>query len=232
MIGIDLFAGAGGMSCGALAAGIRVALAIEADPNATATYSHNHKETIVLEQRVEQIKKKTMESVKRGKEGTIVFGGPPCQGFSYSNQRTRKVDNPNNWLFLEFLRVVKLWHPDWVVFENVRGITDTEGGIFLEQVIEGLENDGYSVAHAVLNAVDFSVPQNRSRLFVVGRRGKITPRLPSQQKLPTVKVCDAIADLPELSNGASVSQLSYPRPAKSKYAPCFAASYRRVRITS
>jgi DNA (cytosine-5)-methyltransferase 1 len=218
MIGIDLFAGAGGMSCGATAAGIRVALAIEADRDAAATYAHNHRKTSVLAKRIERVGKDAFSQVSRGREGTIVFGGPPCQGFSYSNQRTRRLDNPNNWLFKEFLRVVKSWHPDWVVFENVRGITDTEGGVFLTQVVEGLEAHGYAVAHGVLNAIDFGVPQNRSRLFVVGRRGKIPPRLPTAPETARVTVADAIGDLPKLANGASVSRLPYRRTPRSAYA--------------
>lgn len=66
----------------------------------------------------------------RENNGLVVFGGPPCQGFSTSNQRTRSSENENNWLFKEFVRVVDLYRPDWFVFENVKGILETEGGFF------------------------------------------------------------------------------------------------------
>src|SRR4051794_19932467 len=108
MIAIDLFAGAGGMSCGAEAAGIKVAMSVESDVHAARTYALNHPSTIVLPKKVELVTRADLTAVKRGKQGTVLFGGPPCQGFSYSNQRTRRIDNPNNWLFTEFLRVVNI----------------------------------------------------------------------------------------------------------------------------
>lgn len=206
------------MSCGAEAAGIKVAMSVESDVHAARTYALNHPSTIVLPKKVELVTRADLTAVKRNGQGTVLFGGPPCQGFSYSNQRTRRIDNPNNWLFTEFLRVVKIWQPDWVVFENVRGITDTEGGIFLSEVVSGLEKCKYSVAHAVLNAVDFGVPQNRSRLFVVARRGSITPTLPKPSRGAVITVTDAISDLPALENGASEQWLPYRTSAKSPYA--------------
>jgi len=128
MIGIDLFAGAGGMSCGAVAAGVQIELAVESDRYAGDTYVRNHLGTAVHAADIRKLSNRQIRRIRRGTDGTIAFGGPPCRGFSYSNQRTRSSANPDNWLFLEFLRVVSVWQPDWVVFENVRGITDTEGG--------------------------------------------------------------------------------------------------------
>lgn len=119
IIGVDLFAGAGGMSLGACMAGIDVRLAIEQDVHAAATYAHNHPQTRMIIDDIGNVK--SIDVPKRGKV-SVLFGGPPCQGFSTSNQRTRTVENPSNWLFKEFIRIARLWKPDWVVFENVRGI--------------------------------------------------------------------------------------------------------------
>src|SRR5689334_2616667 len=127
MIGIDLFSGAGGMSLGARMAGIDVKLSIENDNHALLTYTHNHPGTKTFTDDIRKFKK--LEIGLAG-DSTVLFGGPPCQGFSTSNQRTRTSANPNNWLFKEFIRVVKLSEPDWVVFENVKGILETEGGKF------------------------------------------------------------------------------------------------------
>jgi len=116
MIGIDLFSGAGGMSVGAISAGIDVRVAVEADPHAAITYRENHTSTCLLDQRIEAV-----QDVPLGRRDRkiILFGGPPCQGFSTSNQRTRNSDNPSNWLFREYMRLVRMIQPEWVVFENV-----------------------------------------------------------------------------------------------------------------
>src|SRR5260370_24900044 len=133
MIGVDLFSGAGGMSLGAEMSGIRVVAAIEANAYAADTYSRNHNNVNVLCRRIEQVTAHDLRSIER-RQPLVVFGGPPCRGFSTSNQRTRSSLNPDNWLFRHYVRVVSELHPEWVVFENVTGILQTEGGRFLREV--------------------------------------------------------------------------------------------------
>ncbi|HYH47030.1 MAG TPA: DNA cytosine methyltransferase, partial [Thermoanaerobaculia bacterium] len=152
IVGIDLFSGAGGLSLGAQEAGIRVALAIEADRHAALTYAHNLGSTEVLLGDIRMVTKSQLSKVALGAAITIVFGGAPCQGFSYSNQRTRNVLNEGNWLYLEFLRIVSICRPDWVVFENVKGIKDTEKGVFLADLLNRLSGLGYEVSARLLNA--------------------------------------------------------------------------------
>lgn len=141
MIGVDLFSGAGGLSLGAAQAGIDVRLAVESDPHAVMTYRCNHPRTRVL---ADDVRKLQVRDLPTDGTGKVLFGGPPCQGFSTSNQRTRKADNPNNWLFREFMRVAKLWQPDWVVLENVKGLVETAEGIFLEHIIDHMQRLGYT----------------------------------------------------------------------------------------
>jgi DNA (cytosine-5)-methyltransferase 1 len=164
--GIDVFSGAGGMSVGAAWAGVKTVIAVENDHHAARTYAQNHKYTQVLEEDIRKIDFTQFKS----NELTVLFGGPPCQGFSTSNQRTRNSENKTNWLFKEFLRAAEELDPEWIVFENVRGIAETEGAKFLGYVVDGLKALGYSVWSSILNARDFGVPQNRSRLFVVASR--------------------------------------------------------------
>ena len=142
MIGVDLF-GAGGLSLGAVQAGIDVRLAVESDPHAAETYSANHPATTVFRQDIQRLHRAALPI---GDAPRILFGGPPCQGFSTSNQRTRTVSNPNNWLFQEFVRIARLWGPEWVVLENVRGLTETGDGIFLTSILESLAALRYTVA--------------------------------------------------------------------------------------
>ncbi len=217
MIGIDLFSGGGGMSLGAVQAGIHVALAVECNPHAAQTYAANHQNTIMLCDDIRTVDPQTLTRSIQGHDETIVFGGPPCQGFSYSNSRTRSLQNPNNWLFFDFLRILRQLQPTWVVFENVRGIVNTAEGIFLTEIVSRLAKLGYTVRYSVLNAQDFGVPQDRRRLFIVGSREHTRIKIPRRTKrFRTVR--DAITDLPILDNGASISWMTYKKRGSSTYA--------------
>ena len=165
MVGVDLFCGAGGMSLGAKLAGIHVTLAVEADPHAATTYALNHQEVRLIRGDIRDVN--AIPPTPAGEE-TILFGGPPCQGFSTSNQRTRSRNNRSNWMFQEFLRLAQSWHPDWLVFENVKGLAETDSGSFLETILRSFANLEYTVTKGVLNAADFGVPQKRERFFVIG----------------------------------------------------------------
>ncbi|MCB2188940.1 MAG: DNA cytosine methyltransferase [Deltaproteobacteria bacterium] len=214
MLGVDIFSGVGGMALGASWAGIDIIHAVEIEKYTAQTYKWNHPATNVI---IDDIKNVREVSLPRNDEGLVLFGGPPCQGFSTSNQRTRNRNNPNNWLFKEFLRFVELLSPDWVIFENVKGIAETCGGIFLDYIIVSLEELGFTTSCWVLNAADFGVPQMRNRLFVVGscHNVKISKPQPRLKKYLTVK--SAINDLPLLDNGAYVDRLPYRTKAESKF---------------
>ena len=216
LIGIDLFAGAGGMSLGARQAGVEVELAVESDPHAAQTYAANHPTTRLFAGDVRTLTSSDLASWKPLSDRLIVFGGPPCQGFSWSNQRTRNTANAANWLFREFVRIVKLLKPAWVLFENVQGIVNTADGFFLDQVRGSLERH-YDLHQALLNAVHFGVPQNRTRLFLVGSRDGTRFCFPPRQRLVPLTVNDAIRDLPHLDNGNDVSWLPYGQASPSKY---------------
>ena len=217
MIGIDLFSGVGGMSLGAKIAGIDIQQVVEADNLSARTYLENHKPKYGVFQ--DDIRKfQSPKIIGRNNRGVIVFGGPPCQGFSTSNQKTRTIENQNNWLFEEFIRVVRTIRPDWVVFENVRGILETEKGFFAERIINKMEKIGYSTSAGIMNATDFGVPQRRSRFFLVGNLGRKSFEFPIPSLKTPVTVEMAIGDLPVLSNGASECYLKYSSDACSSYA--------------
>ena len=216
LIGIDLFAGAGGMSLGARQAGVAVELAVESDPHAAETYAANHQTTQLFANDIRTLKSSDLEPWKAASDRLIVFGGPPCQGFSWSNLRTRNVANEANWLFREFVRVVQILRPAWVVFENVQGIVNTAGGRILYQVKQSLQRH-YDLHETLLNAVHYGVPQSRTRFFLVGTRGGTAFHFPWKQRLKPLTVDDAIRDLPSLSNGNDVSWLEYGHLSPSEY---------------
>lgn len=213
MVALDLFSGAGGMSLGAEQAGVKILVAVEKDIHAYQTFKHNFPQVKALNIDIQKFSPPQLPA-----NGSIVFGGPPCQGFSTSNQKTRNRLNPKNWMFTEFFRIVEEATPEWVVFENVKGLLETEKGIFLNLISSTLKSLGYSCQVSTLNAKDFGVPQIRNRLFVIGnRRGKkiVFPEGTPQKKI-TVK--DAIWDLPDIENGANISWLPYNKKYPSPYA--------------
>ena len=213
MIGGDLYSGGGGMSLGAQQAGIDVRFAVERCPYACQTYRANFPDTTLHQADIRTISKLPR---KNKRQKSVLFGGPPCQGFSTSNQRTRGTANPDVMMFKEFTRLVRLWRPTWVVLENVKGIVETEEGFFLEETDGILRKLGYETHFALLNAYDFGVPQNRTRAFLVGCRDNQPFHFPKPKRSrTTVKM--ALHDLPELDNGASDDKMEYGRPASSPY---------------
>jgi DNA (cytosine-5)-methyltransferase 1 len=215
VVGVDLFSGAGGMSLGAESAGIFVKYAIEKNTYAAQTYRNNHQNTKVINSDVKEIKSIPADL---GKGATVLFGGAPCQGFSTSNRRTNNRGNSDNWLYKEFVRILRLWKPDWVVFENVTGIIEMESGVFFEEIVSDFEDVGYNCSYGILNAVDFGVPQKRNRLFLIGsKQGKTINLEPITNKIK-VTVRDALSDLPQLDNGACNDILPYSCKANNKYA--------------
>jgi DNA (cytosine-5)-methyltransferase 1 len=223
LYGVELFAGAGGMSLGAKNAGVDVKVAVEIKPSACLTFAKNHPTTELLSRDIREV---TSFRLPKRDVPLVVFGGPPCQGFSTSNQRTRNRTNPTNWLFLEFLRVVDLLGPEWLVFENVAGIVHTEGGYFLQRLEGHLKKRGYRVSSALLNAADFGIPQRRTRFFLVGSRDQSPPALSAPKQPIVTTVRDAIWDLPVLRNGSSVDVRPYRTKAVSPYSRALRGSKR------
>lgn len=203
-IGIDIFSGAGGLSLGAENAGIKIGLAVEKDISAAKTFSRNHPGVTILCDDITKIdpKKHIVE------KPFIVFGGPPCQGFSLSNTKTRTDENANNKLFYEFVRFVEELQPEWFLFENVEGITTYNKGETVKIIKECFKNIGYETTEKVLYASDYGVPQHRNRFFMVGNRIGKKFEFPDKNEYK-VSVKEAISDLPDLINGDKYAELPY-----------------------
>lgn len=138
----------------------------------------------------------------------IVIGGPPCQGFSIAGNIGRKfIDDPRNHLFNEFLRVVELVKPKVFVMENVARLYSHNHNKTRIEIVEKFALLGYNVKCYVFNAVDFGVPQNRRRVFIIGcNNSKIPIRINApQHALKTV--FDAINDLPNLESGQAFKSI-------------------------
>ena len=198
-MGVDLFAGAGGLSLGFEQAGFDIAAAIEIDPVHCATHEFNFPHTTTICASVTDLTAKTIRSRSLIGQADIdvVFGGAPCQGFSMMGKRA--LDDPRNQLVGHFVRLIRELQPKYCVFENVKGLTLGKHIKFLDELIETLEKSGYQVVlpYQVLNAADFGVPQDRRRLFLVAARAGVQlPSYPPQHN-KRINVWDAIGDLPD-----------------------------------
>jgi DNA (cytosine-5)-methyltransferase 1 len=210
--GIDLFAGAGGLSYGLSCAGFNMKVGIEIDPHCATTLSRNHKDMKVIVSGIQSVEpKKVMEyaDVKRG-DLTIVAGGPPCRGFSQSNRRTRNLNNPLNALYKDFFAFVKAIRPHVFLLENVKGLKTLQDGIVLSQILRLGRKLGYHVQWNIVNTEDFSVPQRRKRIIFIGTPEKIETLFESEKR-KIVTVREAIEDLPILQNGNRTDPLKYSR---------------------
>lgn len=196
-IGIDLFAGAGGLSLGFEQAGFDVVAAVEIDPVHCATHEFNFPNCAVLCRDVSKVSGNEIRAAAGiGKrEVDVVFGGAPCQGFSMIGQRA--LDDPRNSLVKHYVRIVREIAPKYVVFENVKGLTLGKHKRFLDELIGSLARD-YDVLlpYRVLNAAEHGVPQDRRRLFLIGtRKGLKVPAYPESSKRVTCG--EALADIPD-----------------------------------
>ncbi|MFN7945471.1 MAG: DNA cytosine methyltransferase [Blastocatellia bacterium] len=180
---LDLFAGCGGLALGFEATGFTT-IGFERDRDAATTYSAN------LAGDCYEVE---LNLKSEYPEAQVIIGGPPCQPFSVGGYQ-RGTEDPRNG-FPVFLEAVRKVNPEICLFENVRGLLYTNKWYF-EEVARDLAGMGYMVEYKLLNAVDYGVPQNRERLFVVAHRGRFTFPEPEPKRCT---VAEAIGDLMDTS---------------------------------
>lgn len=163
----------------------------------------------------DKYKRQKYHSVAQKLEINMIIGGPPCQGFSNKGKNLGLKD-PRNFLFLEYIEIVKAIKPEIFIIENVKNIISCAKGYFLEEIKERLNALGYQLSYQILNAKDYGVPQNRERAFIVGAsRFSFDFNLlePSQ----SVNVQDAISDLAYLCSNEGAFESDYLNPIQSSY---------------
>lgn len=171
---IDLFSGAGGLSCGLTMAGFTPIGSVEIMPEAVATYKYNFVEQKGFNENVQTrdirnsiVKKELYDSIA-DKHIHLIVGGFPCQGFSMSGNRV--ITDSRNSLYLEMLEIVKHIKPDFVVMENVEGLRSMLNGKIEAKIINDYTEAGYNINVTVLNSADYGVPQIRKRVVFIGNR--------------------------------------------------------------
>lgn len=188
---IDLFSGAGGMSCGLEMAGLKCLLGVDSDQNALKTFNYNHPQAQIILGDIRNISTKQIEECIDNKKIDVICGGPPCQGFSTIGQNNEK--DLRNFLFLEFVRVVKDINPDYIILENVTGILSRKNENTLNNIVNSFADIGYSIDIRVLSAHHYGVSSKRRRAIILGNKIGLSNIYPKQLFKDS---CEEISDLP------------------------------------
>jgi DNA (cytosine-5)-methyltransferase 1 len=226
---VSLFSGVGGLDFGFEAAGFDTRVAVELDSVACRTMRLNRPEWRVVEGDIHEVSSDQILETARLEVGQadILIGGPPCQPFSKSGYwfqgGTRRLDDPRADTLTAYLRVLRDLQPRAFLLENVYGLVYRGKDEGLRHLIEGIEriNDevgtNYKVNWKALNAAHYGVPQSRERVFLIGSRDGKDFRFPAashcradevdllDDREPFRTAWDAIGDLPEFPNEASIS---------------------------
>lgn len=99
----------------------------------------------------------------------LYIGGSPCQSFSAMGHR-KGLDDARGTLFYEYARLINEINPKVFIYENVPGMLTLDHGQTWERILDIFDSLGYIYSYAILNSVDYGIPQNRKRLYVVGIR--------------------------------------------------------------
>lgn len=198
---IDLFAGAGGFSLGAIAAGFEIRAAVELDRHASRTYARGVRNPSgrAIEVFRDDIRELSPERVldRAGLEPgdcDLLLDGPPCQGFSLHRAGRAGLPDARNALLPVFLDWIAAMRPRAFLAENVPGLLQPRHAARLESFLDGAARRGYAIDGPVmLNARDFGVPQNRRRVFVLGRDRRRGIAVPCWPPAPTHGDPDRIA---------------------------------------
>lgn len=197
---VSLFSGGGGLDLGFEAAGFDPLVCIDSDPVACETLSHNRPNWNVVCGDIREFN----ATPYRGAD--LVVGGPPCQGFSSAGKGD--PEDPRNFLWQEYFRVVREVRPRAIVLENVSALGNKRNGDHLSGIIRALTEDGFNFAMGVLNAAHYGVAQNRRRLIVVGVRNGTAELPPPTHANHPVVVDEVIGDLQYMPDTPSFNHVA------------------------
>lgn len=189
---VSFFAGCGGLDLGFEQAGYNVIWANEFDAHCSNTYTKNHPNTQLVIGDICAI------NPSRIPECDGFIGGPPCQSWSIGGQQ-KGLEDDRGKLFLKYIELINLKKPKFFVIENVKGILSPKFKEVFDDFIFRLEYAGYDVKWKLLDSVDYKVPQNRERIFIIGIKTelKITYIFPKPTSVSPIDLQHAIGDIKE-----------------------------------
>lgn len=198
---VDLFCGIGGLTYGLRQAGVDVIAGLDNDNSCRYAYETNNNAPFI-DADISEYDFSEMSKLFSKDSVKVLVGCAPCQTFS---SNTFKVDKElkqtdKRWTLINyFTEAVKVIQPEVISMENVRGLT--KQSVF-KDFVKDLEELGYSVDYKILYCPDYGIPQNRSRMVLLGSRiGKIEVPNATHQKDEYVTVGNVIRDLPQIGAG-------------------------------
>lgn len=163
-----------------------------------------------------------IDSLIDGEHVDLIIGGPPCQAYSVigrARDPKKMVEDPRNFLYLEYVKFLKKYKPKMFVFENVPGIFSAGNGEHFEKITKSIRSAGYNFDHKILNSKDFGVLQDRKRVILIGWRKDLPlnyPDFPVIEHSFTVSK-DLFSDLPALQNGSGTLGVSKYKKEPTDY---------------
>ncbi len=210
---LDLFTGAGGFTLGACRAGFSIPLAIEIDPDLSASHWLNFPRIKLLQGDISQLDPELCLQFAGLPIPSIagIIGGPPCQGFSVIGKRNPL--DPRNSLVSHFFRFVRTIKPHFFLMENVPGIVAEPFFSFLQYELECLANDYVVVGPVTVNSADYGAATLRKRVLILGYRPECVDAIEEGDLRPAsitrATVRDAISDLPPLQTATPARDGTY-----------------------
>ena len=181
---VSLFSGCGGFDLGAIQAGVKIIWANDIDKYAAQAYKMMLPDV--------SFNLGDIRDFKVFPKADILIGCYPCTGFSIAARRRAKgADSRNlfntegNFLYLEFMKVLKQIKPKYFFVENVHGMMNAIDGWFFQQQIAGFEKLKYTPKYKMMKATDYGAPQDRKRIFIVGVRNDIAENYNYEFPKPT-----------------------------------------------
>jgi len=176
---IDLFCGAGGMSCGLQDAGLMIRAGVDVSSSCIETYSRNFPKAHAICANVKDLRASDLTALLKRKRPFVLAGCPPCQLFSQLHRTARPVGEE----FGHYLRLVWALRPDYLVFENIPRIVDYKKA--WELLLFRLRQSGYHVSFKVISSDVLGVPQKRKRLVLLAAKSEIELSELSETRLVT-----------------------------------------------
>jgi DNA (cytosine-5)-methyltransferase 1 len=176
---IDLFCGAGGLSEGLTKAGMNCLVGIDSLKPAIDTFNKNHKGSIGICGDIKEIEIKEIRKLIKRRKVHLICGGPPCQGFSTIG--TNNAEDSRNHLFMQYVKFVEGFKPNYILIENVTGLLSKNNINTLTSIFNIFEELGYYLDLRVLSAHHYGAPQARRRVIIIGNNQEIKNLYPEKE---------------------------------------------------
>ncbi|MBQ8035961.1 MAG: DNA cytosine methyltransferase [Proteobacteria bacterium] len=194
---VDLFCGAGGLTCGLKKSGIDVIAGVDVDSCCEYSYSHNN-HACFINKSINDVLGKDINALFVKNTVRLMAGCAPCQTFSTYNQKANSTDD-RWWLLLEFARLVREVQPELVTMENVPRLMEQD---VFDIFVKNLEFDGYCVNFQIVHCANYGMPQHRSRMVLIASKfGEVQLLTPEEFGNPQSTVKDVIGNLEPLRDG-------------------------------